>query len=66
MFGKGESGLLSSFGTEADAERGAADREAEFQGGFFEGMILTYRIPDVKSLKKIVLVRWYWTAAAVS
>eukprot|EP00903_Cladosiphon_okamuranus_P020562 g18874.t1 len=37
VFGKGEGGLLSSFGAEADAERGAAAaRGAELKGGFYE------------------------------
>lgn len=46
MFGKGESGLLSSFGAEADAGRGgaAAGREAEFEGGFYEGAIVGVHI----------------------
>lgn len=37
VFGKGESGLLSAFGAEADGQGWGA--KAEFNGGFYEGMI---------------------------
>lgn len=45
VFGKGDSGLLSSFGAEAEAEAGrgaaaaaaAAAHGAGFEGGFYEG-----------------------------
>ncbi|CAM9257503.1 unnamed protein product [Pylaiella littoralis] len=40
VFGKGESGLLSAFGAEADREGGSAGagRKAEFNGGFYEDL----------------------------
>lgn len=39
VFGKGESGLLSAFGAEADGEGEGGGANGEFKGGFYEGMI---------------------------
>ncbi|CAM9279963.1 unnamed protein product [Ectocarpus sp. 13 AM-2016] len=38
VFGKGESGLLSSFGEESGAKEATGAREAEFVGGFYEDL----------------------------
>ncbi|CAM9313703.1 unnamed protein product [Ectocarpus sp. 12 AP-2014] len=38
VFGKGESGLLSSFGEESGAKESTGAREAEFVGGFYEDL----------------------------
>lgn len=43
VFGKGESGLLSSFGAEADTEGGPRKGGAEFEGGFYEGRMTSAR-----------------------
>ena len=64
MFGKGESGLLSSFGAEAGANGGAEAREADFEGGFYEGKKHPPRVQEsctvLQHRASLCRYRWVW------